>query len=104
MGFPVGTAGQPDKALDEIRFASALEEVLAPLTAEITQVTVTNAAALAFQSLGGVTYMLQFATDLAAQDWTDAGFEITGNGEVLLAHDPTGTSTQKSYRIVSGAP
>ena len=65
-------------------------------SAEVDEVT-----GLQFQSIDGVLYELQYATDLVTPVYTNTGLIVEGNNQVLTLFDPTGFSTQKTYRVVT---
>ena len=112
-GNPVQTIdnqGVPDGLITDIRFSNLntsggdlayIDAIAAPIDVSFNTITVTNAAAMEFGSQVGVDYRLQVTTDLVTPtNWVDTGASIAGDGGTLLLFDPTGSSTQKSYRIL----
>ena len=55
---------------------------------------------LSFQSESGGVYRLQYNSDPPTQAWSNVGYTLEGTGDEMKAYDPTGFSTQKSYRIL----
>ena len=54
---------------------------------------------LSFDSFGAVRYALEYVNTPAETNWMSAGYEITGDGGSLLAFDPSGTTTSRTYRL-----
>jgi len=64
-------------------------------------ITISDVAALQFQTSNGVNYQLQFNAGLPTGLWENTPYLILGDGTVLPAYDPTGVDTNtKSYRVV----
>ena len=64
-------------------------------------ITITNAPAMQFGSASGTVYGLEFTLSLAPPtNWVPTGATIEGNGSPLILYDPTGSDTNKTYRIV----
>ena len=65
----------------------------------ISLVDVTDAPMLSFDSFDAVRYELEYVTTPASSNWMSAGYQVTGDGGSLLAFDPSGTSTSRTYRL-----
>jgi hypothetical protein len=87
------------KAWDEIRIGTTWDDVVPPATTSYAFVTVTNVAEVSFPSVGNFRYRLEVSTNIVSAEWTDAGFQITGNRDVLMAYDPAGSFNGKAYRL-----
>jgi len=63
----------------------------------LTQVDNVNAVFFDFNSVSGFEYDLESSTNMA--DWVFTGLIVTGDGGTMSVFDPTGTDTNKSYRL-----
>ena len=63
----------------------------------MTQVDNVNAVFFDFNSVSGFEYDLESSTNMA--DWVFTGLIVTGDGGTMSVFDPTGTDTNKSYRL-----
>ena len=96
--FFAGTRGGTDYLIDDI----LVERVLP--TVAFTNIVVEDVAALEFDSeLGGI-YDLEYAVEPDTNDYIATGATLTGDGGILNMYDPTGFSTQKTYRILLQNP
>ena len=68
-----------------------------PVAPELTTVENVNATMLEFDSELNAEYGLESSTNMV--DWDSAGFIVIGNGGPMLVFDPTGTDTNKAYRL-----
>ncbi len=59
-----------------------------------------NIATLAWSSIAGRTYRLQFKSALSDSNWTDIAPDITASGTVVTATDGVGVASQRFYRVV----
>ena len=59
-----------------------------------------DTARFKFSSDPGVVYGLEWSTNW--MDWMPGGFSVTGSGNSMYLFHPTGTDTQKAYRLNSG--
>lgn len=66
----------------------------------ITDLFVSDAHTLQFNSEPGVHYKLQFLADGTTNTWVDSGGFVTGNGGAMHFFDPAGYASNKTYRIV----
>jgi hypothetical protein len=57
-------------------------------------------AQLAWNSVAGQTYRIQYKPTLAATNWTDLAPDITANGPFVSATDTIGSAPQRYYRIL----
>jgi hypothetical protein len=84
-----------DAGLSELRF------ILPDPPTVFSQSAVNDVSALEFQSEAGVSYRLEFHTNQPPDVvWVPAGTVLSGNGGLMRMFDPTGYSTQKTYRIM----
>jgi T5SS/PEP-CTERM-associated repeat protein len=63
----------------------------------LTQVDNVNVTFFDFNSVLGFEYDLESSTNMA--DWVFTGLIVTGDGGTMTVFDPTGTDTNKSYRL-----
>ena len=63
----------------------------------LTQVDNVNAVFFDFNSVSGFEYDLESSTNMA--DWVFTGLIVTGDGGTMSVFDPTGTDTNRSYRL-----
>ena len=71
----------------------------------ITDIGVTGAAAtVSFDTHAGSSYHLESTTDLVSSAWADTGAFVAGDGGTKILGDATGSSSNKSYRVATGAP
>ena len=66
----------------------------------ISEVTVDDVMGVAFTSTVSEIYRLQCTESPASGMWTNTPLMLEGTGGPITAFDPTGVSTQKSYRIL----
>jgi len=69
-------------------------------TVAFSQVSVTNTLALLFQSQSNINYQVQSSTNMPSEVWTNLDYILLGTGGQMLAFDPAGITTGKTYRIV----
>jgi hypothetical protein len=62
--------------------------------------TVTQVSALSFNSQSGITYRLEYNSDLLNTNWVFTGYQTVGSGGLQYMYDPAGFATAKVYRIV----
>lgn len=79
------------------------EPVPAPAIPFVTaaEIGMVDAAAIAVETVRGIWYELQAATDLAKNDWVSTGSFLRGNGGVMTLFDPRSSQAAKFYRVVS---
>ena len=65
-----------------------------------TEVTVEDTVALLFQSQSNINYKVQWTTNPVSGMWTDLDYILLGTGGQMLAFDPAGITTSKTYRIM----
>ena len=70
-------------------------------TVVISTVEVENVMGLEFASVDGTLYELQSATNLPSGTFESTGGLVQGTGGVVTMFDPTGFSTQKTYRVLT---
>ena len=68
--------------------------------AVFTEVSVTDTVALLFQSQSNINYQVQVSTNPPSGVWTDLDYLLFGTGSQMLAFDPSGITTAKTYRIL----
>ena len=68
----------------------------------MTQVDNVNSTLFEFDSGQGVEYGVESSTD--GSNWVFTGLTVTGIGGTMSVFDPTGTDTNKSYRLVIAGP
>jgi len=65
----------------------------------------TNSLALTWDATVGMTYRVEYASDLAADTWTQLGENITATGPTISVHDtPESLVRQRFYRVVVVRP
>jgi predicted ester cyclase len=95
------TANQSTNGATAFTGISEMQFFATPTTPfAVTNITVEPADVLEFVSDAGQSYRLEFTTNPTNVIWQDAGFTIEGDGGTLLAFDPAGVDTQKTYRII----
>ena len=97
-GYTFGTSGEKQIIWDDITYTVISG---ADLPVDITEIQVDDVIGMAFDSFTGTTYRLQHTTNMSGGVWTDADYVMFGTGEEMTAFDPSGFSTQKSYRVVA---
>lgn len=65
----------------------------------ISTVKVAAVTGLSFDSVSNAEYRLQFTDNLVSTNWQTAPVLMYGTGGAMTAFDPTGFSTNRSYRI-----
>ena len=65
----------------------------------VTTGIVDNVIGLSFDSEAGKNYQLECTTD--NENWTAGNFTIHGIGQTETTFDPTGSDSNKNYRIVT---
>jgi hypothetical protein len=51
-------------------------------------------------TVSGLTYRVEYTLDGGTPTWTPAGVSVIGNGNIMHLFDPSGYSTQRTYRII----
>jgi len=69
---------------------------------ELTVVDNVAAVYFDFDSALGMEYSVESSTNLA--DWVFTGLIVTGDGGTMSVLEPTGTDTDKSYRLAITGP
>jgi hypothetical protein len=97
-GYTFGTSGEKQIIWDDITYTI----ISGPdLPVDITQIQVDDVIGMQFDSFTGTNYRLQFTTDMNSGIWVNADYLMFGTGQEMTAFDPSGFSTQKSYRVVA---
>jgi uncharacterized repeat protein (TIGR03803 family) len=60
--------------------------------------------ALAWNTVAGQTYQLQYVSDLRSTNWVSLGSPILATNAVTTASDVIGSNSQRFYRVVLSAP
>ena len=97
MGRPL-PAAHGDVTLDNIRVALLVEPVPIPAP-DLTDVTVSNTVIMAFDSLYGIDYSVEYTETLNPANWEEAGLVITGDDNTRFIYHPVGVSTNRQYRL-----
>ena len=63
-----------------------------------------NTVGFTWNTVSGLVYQVQYATDLAQSNWTDLGTPVMALTNTLSAFDVPGTVTQRFYRVGMSAP
>ncbi|MCL5097880.1 MAG: protease pro-enzyme activation domain-containing protein [Candidatus Omnitrophica bacterium] len=80
--------------LDDI----SLSTVPAPTFWTITQTNGT--ITFAWRSMAGLTYQVQYTTNLNSVVWTDLGDPVAATGNTAIASDAIGPNPQRMYRVI----
>lgn len=97
-GYTFGTSGEKQIIYDDVTYTV----ISGPdLPVDVTQIQVDDVIGMQFDSFTGTTYRLQFTSAIISGVWTNADYVMFGTGEQMTAFDPSGFSTQKSYRVVA---
>ena len=106
FGGGVAVAGGVILINDGVGGISVFDTILAalypdgPVSVAFTEAAIADVTALSFSSTIGEAYRLRSTTNPIAGPWTNAPYLIEGTGLDMLAFDPTGFSTQKTYQVV----
>jgi uncharacterized repeat protein (TIGR03803 family) len=60
--------------------------------------------ALAWKTVAGQTYQLQYVSDLRSANWVNLGSPILATNAVTITSDVIGSNSQRFYRVVVSAP
>jgi len=60
--------------------------------------------ALAWNTVAGQTYQLQYVSDLRSTNWVSLGSPILATNAVTTASDVIGSNSQRFYRVVLSTP
>ena len=71
-----------------------------PVEVPSTLATTFDSSSFSFDSRPAVDHRLQFATDLAAGDWTDTGYVFPGTGGSISGWDANPGGDRKVYRLI----
>ena len=70
-----------------------------PVGVAFTEAAIEDVTALSFPSVVGESYRLRFTSDPISGPWTNTPYLLEGTGLDMLAFDPAGFSTQKTYQV-----
>ena len=89
-------SGPQHAGIDNFEIRLLVEDVT------LTQVDNVNSTFFTFDSSQGVEYGVECST--GGTNWVFTGLTVTGDGGTMSVFDPTGTDTNKSYRLVISGP
>ncbi len=92
------SAAHGDVTVDNIRVTLLVEQVPIP-PPTLTDVTESNTVMLAFDSLNGDDYSVEFSDPSGSTNWVPAGLVITGDGNTRFIYHPAGAGTNRNYRL-----
>lgn len=95
--MPDSTGKAQGLAIDNLAFTASVQAPLVPVP--LTIVTSTTNLVMAWQSVAGQSYQLEYKDDLNAPAWTALGNPIPGTGSLIQVTNDFSLSAQRFYRL-----